>query len=368
MKFFIRCLFIFLGCYLFLTSNQTSSVYAQSTPPELVFCINPVGDDAPYIVEFLDSAVFGVIIPEDATVTVFTNTFYTSALYTINTNAKSGGYLTMEHIVTANTVTRIAADNPCLNSATREIFQLLPYQTLPMPISVNHAIVVQAGGSNELANPFQRIISFTFGISGEEGTTFRNLQIIQNSETDPFLNFRYFDLEPNTPFMVVANKDFGIGQSLPDTNPPEFSRERPSDIRSFVKSDLEDLYGLDIFELAKQSNARIYISSGLLDTYRGNYIRISLAPDTVERIPSFEPGGLIQAIPDATATFIALEQVAEDPLQLDLPYDSNPLGNILGDSVYRIIEVNDNTGQLVIDFNGNPAIVESWLVEVAPEK
>ena len=163
--------------------------------------------------------------------------------------------------------------------------------------------------------------------------------------------------------MVIANKDFGIGQSLPNTDPPEFSRERPSDIRSFVKSDLEDLYALDIFEVAKESNARIYISSGLLDTYRGNYIRISLAPDTVERIPSLLPGGLIRAIPEATATFISLDQIKGNDLQLDLPYDSNPLGNVLGDSIYRIIEINENTGQLVIDFNGNPAIVQAWLVE-----
>lgn len=365
MKFSIRCLLIILGCYSFIISNQTT-LYAQTTPPELVFCVNPIGGD-PYIIEFLDSIVFGVIIPEDARVTIFTNTFYTAALYTINTNAKSGGYLTMEHIATANTVTRIAAGNPCMSAETREFFRKLPFQTLPLPISVNHAITVQQGASNELANPFQRIVSFTFGIGGDEDSTFRNLQIIQNSEADPFLNFRYFDLEPNTPFMVIANKDFGIGQSLPDTNPPEFSRERPSDIRSFVKSDLADLYGLDIFEVAKQSNARIYISSGLLDTYRGNYIRISLAPDTVERIPAFEPGAMIHALPDAIATFIAMEQIEGNVLQLDLPFDSNPLGNISGDSKYRIIGVNEITGQLVIDFNGNPAIVEGWLVEVSLE-
>lgn len=362
MRFCMRYLLILFGCCLFFPSNQTVS-YAQASHPQIIFCVNPVGDATPYIIEFWDSTVFGILVPENARITIFSNTFYSSALYTINTNARSGGYLTMEHLLTANTVTRVATGNPCLNTDTRDLFSQLPFQTVPLPVSLNHAIIVQEGGSNELANPFQRVVSFTFGIATAEGTTLRNLQIIQNSESDPFLNFRYLDLEPNTPFMVIANKDFGIGQSLPNTDPPEFSRERPSDIRSFVKSDLEDLYALDIFELAKESNARIYISSGLLDTYRGNYIRISLAPDTVERIPSLQPGGLVRAIPEATATFISLDQIKGNELQLDLPYDSNPLGNILGDSIYRIIEINDTTGQLVIDFNGNPAIVQAWLVE-----
>jgi len=367
MRFCIRYLLILLGCCLFLPSNQTVS-HAQPLPPQIIFCINPVGEATPYIIEFWDSTVFGIVIPELAWVTTFSNTFYSSALYTINTNAKSGGYLTMEHLLTANTITQVATGNPCLNTDTRDLFSQLPFQSVPLPISINHAIVVQEGGDNELANPFQRIISFTFGIGGLEDIPLRNLQIIQNSESDPFLNFRYLDLEPNTPFMVVANKDFGIGQSLPNTDPPEFSRERPSDIRSFVKSDLEDLYALDIFEVAAESNALIYISCGLFYTYRGNYIRFSLAPDTVEMIPSLEPGGLIRAITEATATFISLDQIKGNELQLDLPYDSNPLGNILGDSIYRILEINENTGQLVIDFNGNPAIVQGWLVEAVVQE
>jgi hypothetical protein len=368
MKLCVRCLMVLLGCCLFLTSNQMVT-YAQTASPRIVFCVNPrAGGGDPYIIEFWDSIVFGILIPENARVSVFSNTFYSSALYTVNTNAKSGGYLAMEHLATVNTVTEVANGNPCWNEDTRELFAQLPYKTLPLPISINHAIVVQEGNSDELANPFQRVVSFTFGIGGEEGSTTRNLQIIQNSESDPFLNFRYLDLEPNTPFIVVANKDFAIGQSLPDTDPPEFSRERPSDIRSFVKSDLEDLYGLNIFEVAKQSNARIYISSGLLDTYRGTYIRVSLAPDTVERIPALLSGVLVRALPDATATFVSLEQIGNNLLQLDLPYETNPFGIILGDSVYRIIEVNDRTGQLVLDFDGNPVIVEGWLVEAVTDE
>lgn len=356
-------IFILLGCFLFLGLNQ-SILLAQADLPEVYFCVDPIDkEESPYLVEFWDSIVFGIMIPEDATVTIFTNTSYSSALYTINTSAKTGGYLPMEHLATMYTQTRIPAVNPCLSSDTEDLFERLPYQTIPMPISVNHAIVVQQERSDELDNPFQRVISFTFGI-GAEGEK-RNLQVIQVSETDPFLNFRYFDLEPNTPFMVVANKDFGIGQSLPDTEPPEFSRERPSDIRSFVKSDLEDLYGLDIFDLAQESDARIYISSGLLDTYRGTYIRISLAPDTVERIPPLQPDVLVHALPDAVASFVSVEQLGDDPLQLDLPYESNPLGQIVGDSVYRVIEINEMTGQLIINYDDNPVIVQGWLVQAA---
>lgn len=358
----VRKILFVLGCFLLGALNQTV-LLAQTELPSIYFCVDPVDEEkTPYLIEFWDSIVFGIMIPEDATVTAHANTYYSAALYTINTSAKTGGYLTMEDLGTLHTETRVSATNPCLNSETRAIFEQLPYQTIPMPISLNHAFVVQQERTDELDNPFQRVISFTFGVGGEGDK--RNLQVIQVGESDPFLNFRYFDLEPNTPFMVIANKDFGIGQSLPATDPPEFSRERPSDIRSFVKSDLEDLYGLDIFSLAAESKARIFISSGLLDTYRGTYIRISLAPDTVERIPPLEPGALIRALPDARASFIAIEQVGENNfLQLDLPYETSPRGQVAGESVYRVVEINDLTGQLIIEYEDNPVVVQSWLIE-----
>lgn len=345
---------------------------AQSEPPipELYFCVEPRAEESdPYLIEFWDSIVFGIVIPEDAVVTMYSNTFYATAFYTINTNARNGGYIRMEDLGTANTYTRIPAPNACLTPETEEIFAKLPFQTIPIPVSIDHAIVVQHDGDNELDNPFQRVIAFTFGIENGEDGIIRNLQVIQNSETDPFLNFRYFDIPQSTPFMVTGNKDFGIGQSLPDTSddsPPEFSRERPSDVRSFVKSDLEDLYGLDIFSLAQAANARIFINSGLLDNYRGTYIRISLAPNVVERIPPLEPDVIIRALPDAKANFVAIDQVENNPLQLDLPYRTSPLGQIMGDSTYRIVEIDEITGQLIIDFDGNPVIVESWLMEAVP--
>lgn len=357
-----------LPLILFIMGNVPVVTDAQAEPPTVYFCVDPTDEEqTPYLIEFWDSEVFGILIPQDAVVTIYTSEFYTANLYTVNTNARTGGYLPLELLAETNTFTQIPADNPCLNNDTRALFDGLPVHTIPMPISENHAIVVQQGDNSELSNPFQRVISFTFGI-GEEDGELRNLQIIQNSELDTFLNFRILDIAPNTPFMVVANKDFGIGQSLPDTDPPEFSRERPSDIRSFVQSDLQDLYGLDIFEIADASSARVYISSGLLDIYRGTYIRISLAPDTAERIPPFTEGTLIQALPSATAAFVSLEQIDDNPLRIDLPFDDNPQGQLTGDSVYRVIEIEELTGQLVIDFDGNPAIIESWLtIPTTPE-
>ncbi len=359
-KFFM----ILTMAILLFTSNFAITIAQDEAFPLLFICVAPDDESDPYLIEFWDSTIFGFLIPEDATVMLFTNTFYVASLFTINTDANTGGYLVMEDLATVRTLTRIPVENPCLNAETEDIFAQLPFNTIPLPISPNHAIVVQENEGSLLTNTFQRIISFTFEINDNEDGEYRNLQVIQNSDLDPFLNFRYFDLTPNTPFMVVANKDFGIGQSLPDTAPPEFSRERPSDIRSFVKSDLADLYSLDIFDLAKQSNANIYIHGGILDTYRGTYIRISLAPDPALRIPAFTPDAMIRALPDAVATFIASEQVEGNDLLLDLPYDSNPQGQLVGDSIYRVIEVDEFTGQLIIDYDGNPAIVESWLVEV----
>ncbi len=339
--------------------------FAQDTEPTVYFCVEPNDQEQiPYLIEFWDSSVFGIMIPEDATITVYATEFYTANLFTVNTNAHTGGYITLELLSEVNTFTQIPTENPCLTDETRELFATLSLRTIPLPISKHHAIVVQQGTDSELLNPFQRVISFTFGIDGE--TPMRNIQIIQNSYLDTFLNFRLFDVESSTPFLVIANKDFGIGQSLPDTSPPEFSRERPSDIRSFVQSDLKDLYGLDIFSLAEESSARIFINSGLLDIYRGTYIRISLAPDTVERIPPFEADTLIQTLPSATASFVAIEQLIDNPLRIDIPFDDNPQGQATGDSVYRVIEIEESTGQLIIDFDGNPAVIESWLVMPTP--
>lgn len=359
MRFYWFLLHLVICCFLFI--GLQSDVVAQDLTPTIVFCIDPVDEEqSPYVIEFLDSITFGLIIPQDATIHIFTSDPYIVNLYAINTSARTGGYLVLENLAQVHTLTQIPEDNPCLNEDNSDLFAQFSIRTIPLPISKNHAVVVQQGGDSELSNPFQRIISFTFGI--EEDGDLQNIQIIQNSGIDTFINFRLPDITPNTPFMVVANNDFGIGQSLPDTDPPEFSRERPSDVRSFVQSDLQDLYGQDIFELAEASSARIFINSGLLDIYRGTYIRISLAPNTVERIPPFEVDGMIRALPSAVASFVSLEQLEDNPLRVDIPFNDNPQGQLTGDSVFRVLEIEEATGQLIVDFDGNPAVIESWLV------
>lgn len=367
MKFGGTNVFVLLFIALIMSFPSLSTVAQTEPTPRLYVCVSPKDETEPYIIEFWDSIAFGIVIPEDAIIRLYSNVDYSTVLYTINSNASTGGYHVLEELAEINNATRIPADNNCLNADTEELFSELPLTSIPIHISKNHALVFQQGGTDQLRNEFRRVISFTFGIDNDEEVEPTYLQLIQTSEVDPFLNIRVPTVEPNTVMLVIANKDFGLSQSLATTFPPEFSRERPSDIRSFVYSDLEEIYQLNLFELAERASAPIYINSGLIDTYRGTYIRLSLAPDEVVRIPPFEAGMLIRALPDATARFVAVEQIAEDNgFRLDLPFVTTPAGQMRGDTVYRIIEIEELSGQLIIEVKENPAIVESWLVEAMP--
>lgn len=345
-----------------------SSIHAQDIPdvPTVYVCVTPQGDEVTsYVIEIRDTSAFGLIIPQDATVQVYTNSSYSIALFTIVPDAPTGGYRTLETLAQVNAFQIIPAQSPCVNNADyRDILLAQPFKTIPLVTSSNHALVFQNEGTDLLENPFRRVIAFTFYVN-EEQANWKNLQLIQISETEPFLNIRLPYIEAGTPFVVIGNKDFGLSQSLQSTVPPDFSRERPSDVRSFVYTDLDDLYGVNIFDVLKKTKARIYPNSGLVDTYRGTYLRLSLAPDMAQRDLPFEPGGLVQSLEDVEAQYVSMNYLDDNPLRVAIDYEKSAMGRIRESSVLRVVEVEADSGQLVIAVDDDrQAIIQSWLVEV----
>ena len=167
MKFGVTNVFVLLFIALIM-SFPSLPTFAQTEPtPRLYVCVSPKDETQPYIIEFWDSIAFGVVIPEDAIVRLYSNVDYSTVLYTINSNASTGGYHVLEELAEITNATRIPAENNCLNADTEEIFAELPLSSIPIHISKNHALVFQQGGTDQLRNEFRRVISFTFGIDND---------------------------------------------------------------------------------------------------------------------------------------------------------------------------------------------------------
>lgn len=341
---------------------------AQDTAPASVFvCVAPADNaQTPYTMAFQRTTAFGLLIPKNANVAIYSNEKFTSALYTINTDAGSGGYRTLERLATLNSGIILPTNLDC-GEQFREELDGANYYTLPIPVSVNHALLIELDGLEEtnLTNePTVRgVLAFTFRPdNSQDATAWFNFQILQISEIDPVIEFAAPFILLNTPFSVIANKTFSIGQSQSGVIPPQFPPNlQPSNPRQFVQADLQNIFSLNIFNIMESGSIRIYPESGVYGVYSGAYFRISVSSEIPER--EFTEKSIIRALEGAEATTVLLNRFDENPWRVDIPFDTENTSRLQGDSTTEVVRLEEGSGQLIVLEGTEEAIIQSWLVE-----
>lgn len=367
-KYFIITALIILVSSISLAQNSTS----------LFVCVSPEDStQTPYTMAFQQTTAFGLLIPENADVVIYSTTEFTSSLYTINTDANSGGYRTLERLATIDNGTVIPIDIECGNQFQEELIAAT-YSTIPIPVSANHALLIELDEVEETnltdALTVRGVLAFTFrleNIQEQESTDWFSFQILQISEVDPVIEFTVPSIPPNTPFSVISNKTFGIGQSQIGVIPPAFPPNlQPSNPRQFVQDDLRNIFNLNLFSIMEEGAIRIYPESGAYGFYNGAYFQLSIPTDIPVR--EFNVGTEVRALSGAEALFVNTDVLEDNPFLIGINFrersQTTSGGRLLqdpsiADNTLPVARVDLATGQLIVQNSNQEAIIQSWLVE-----
>lgn len=358
-------LFTIILCGLPAVSAQAISV--------IHICVMPRnGERPPYVMSFQQTGAFGVLIPQEADVVIYSNQPLSTGLYTINTDASTGGYRALETLAIVDAATIIPTQVGCRSGANAAIISGSTFSTIPLPISINHALIIQMSGMSTSVltdNPLVRgVLAFNFRPGSATNTSnWINFQILQMlGEEGPVIEFAVPFIPPGTAFTIIANKLFSIGQSQPEAVPPRFPEylTPANSVVTTVQPDLQALYGLNIFEVMAQGGIRIYPDSGINDVYRGGYFQLSIRPqETSRRLPE---GGNVRALAGAEASIVLLNRFNNNPFRINAPFGAGErTDRIQGNTTVRIVRIEPDTGQLVVIQGSSEAIIQSWLVELA---
>lgn len=368
MKYFIAVVLVILVSGISLAQNSAS----------IFVCVSPEDSAQPsYTMAFQRTTAFGLLLPENADVVIYSMAEFASSLYTINTDANSGGYRTLERLAIIHSGTVIPADIDCGDQFQEEL-GAANYSTIPIPVSVNHALLIELGEAEvtdeieETGDAEETILTDELTIRGVLALTFRpgnatepatwfNFQILQISEVDPVIEFAVPSILPNTPFSVIANKTFSIGQSQIGVNPPQFPPNlQPSNPRQFVQSDLQTIFDLNLFNVMNEGSIRIYPESGVYGVYNGAYFRLSIPTDIPQRV--FTDEVMVRALEGTQAATVLMNRFEDNPLRIDIPF-AEGTGSIQGETTADVVRIEEGTGQLIVLEGSEEAIIQSWLVE-----
>jgi hypothetical protein len=336
---------------------------AHAQQASLVYiCVEP--DDVkgvPYLLTFRQTNLFGILIPEKANLTVYSQEGANVSLYGIDPDVQSGGYHRTNKIATAITRMGLPISRPCESQYPKSKIDLGALAaTVPLPVSEDYVALIQTTGDNRLdSQPFLGVFSFNFPDSVPEKNTPRSFQVIQLDDRATGIEMSFPFIRQNTRLLLVGNKDVDVRRSFKDDD-TRFSSPLPSDERNLLISQLNGL-GLNLFSIMKDGQVRIYPSSGLIIDYQqGGFLRLDIAPSPAGRDPLFVKGMAIHPLEGAEANYYLLSQP-----KLTYGKLSNTTGPNNVDTAIISREV-DNSGRLFItDPKGKDDVfVESWLVEV----
>ena len=313
-------------------------------------CVAPPNANE-YLLTFRATTLFGLIVPQQATITVYADRGDISAgVYAINPDAMSGSYVRTEFLVHAETAINVPTGRACTTGYADVLTSQLA--TVPIPVSKDHALIVQIGGIDQLNNVVLGAFSLHFRI-GSEAPTFLNFQILQLSDTDTGIEVYVPFVPGNTPLTVIGNKDFAIRQSFAD-NDQAFSPSAPAANREFLSQQLA-YDSLNMYVMMREAAVRIYPHRGIETSYLGGYVRLEMAPIAEPRDPQFTEGATITPLGGAPAVpyYVTSNQ-------------NEPLGVVQPGGTVQVSRIDVGTGTLYIerpDDDGD-VIIEAWLMEV----
>ncbi|MBX3085899.1 MAG: hypothetical protein KF716_29960 [Anaerolineae bacterium] len=356
----MRLKIVVVLCLMMHFAASMPRVQAQDAPKVVLLCVMPNNpeDGAPYVIGFRDTTLFGVVIPIDATITVFSNQPVNAALLRVTTDAPTGGYrLGME-------VARLTSAENLLNSAdcAVDISQLskvlnisVTQNTLHIPVSSAYGLTVQVGGSDKLASPYQGVFAFRFQSSADNHLI--NFHVAQINQANANLEITVSAITADTPasFVVIGNKFFDV-QKSGLANVDRFSSPAVAEDFEYLKEQFSDKMPA-MFDMMQTVGIPIYPSYVLgyitQQTFDGGYLRLRPEGKPAQRIPDFT----------ADARVAPLTENIE--ARLFLPNrPGEPVGKLVGTNSVTVVRVDDN-GQLIVRAqDGQEEIIEAWRVKV----
>lgn len=323
----------------------------------------------PYLITFRDADLFGLVVPHPANMVIYADTRVSAALYTISPDVPTGGYHTVERLAQVSTGNQVPIQRGC-GELYRDIISDNLVSTVPLPVSLNHAVVIQNGGDDKLADPFIGVMGISYGASPGPRRGFQIIQLTQTgtlSASGSVLDIKLHFLAPATPFNVITNTNFGLSVSNPNSDkdfpPPTFAANR-----EYLRSELSSLYTLDLFSVMRDTKLRIYPRGGLNSNYLGGYIRLSMTrdPQLLVREPAFAAGDIVKSIEGAEAQYFRFQKSdSVEPRIFNFQNPAEVLGSLKVTGTAEVVEIDAVTGQLIVrNPSGEGAVViESWLVE-----
>jgi hypothetical protein len=347
----LQVIFVLVFVFLYQPAQAQEQVFDPTVQNTILVCIAPqdpsVGE--PYLLVFRNASALGIIVPDNSNVIIYSAFPLWAAEYTITSDAVSGGYRPDTYIATVSAENNIPSPRLCGNYEGYITSDLR--STIPLPVSANHAVLIQQRGNDKLANP-QFLGSFAFQFQPVNNQFAARFQVIQLDGGNIDVNLPFYNEQ--VPYVLIANKNVSVRRSFADAPDDFSSRSFANDRSDFVRELALD--NLNLFDIMRNDLVRLYPLQGIQAEYApGGYIRIEMAPEPASRQPEFAIGTTIRSIDDDTIDYIAF---AEPTVGGSLR--SNELPQVL-----RIESQGQFAGQLIVRYaDGAEIVVESWLVEV----
>lgn len=352
----IRNRFFFLLMFFVLLTP----VHAQNKKPQGVvyLCVVPTNLEdgtrgVPYLMGFRKVTLVGFVVSENATVTVYNDPGVVVAIgvHHILPDAQTGGYRRAGKVATAYTTTNVAAPRDCA-AEYPDLITPDMLATLPLSVSKDQAMMVQAGGDSDLDGA-EILGSTAFHFMGTAPESQKNIQVLQLQDSAIDLSFPF--LKEDTRFVMLANKNVTVKRSFTDSETDFLSPLISNEHRGFIT--LMEREALDLFKLMNEGFFRIYPASGLIEVYpTQGFLRLEIPGSPAHREPAFEAGQTVGAL-----------NIQGIKARYYLAGRADALGSLETTSrPIPVVEVDAN-GQLVVTASDQTVTIEAWLVEVRPQ-
>ena len=326
----------------------------------VVMCVQVTGeedDNTGYLIGFRGAAEFGVLLPTEAMVTLYSpkGVPVAAKIHHVLPDAQSGGYRRAGIVGAAYTTWDVAQNPPCGEQASALLGDDMR-RSMPFPVTANQAILIERSGDGSGLDSLPLVGAMALHFVTPEPVALTDMQLIQidAAPIDMFFPF----MPEYSRLALIANKDvslevcYALAENSPCTR-PQLVNER----RVFVEDLAREQPPLDLYGLMRAASVRLYPAWGLVLEYPVNgVIRFSLADSPARREPAFEVGQYVRPLEleGIIVHFYINRLGTPDLIRGDLD------GQTVGVPVVKV----DDRGQLVIRLSGERRVVEAWLVEV----
>ena len=349
-------------CLLISLVSIAPSVQAQNDQKLVLLCVVPNDPEngTPYVIGFRNTPLFGVVIPIEANVTVFSNQSVNAALLRVTTDAPTGGYHLGIEVARLTSAENLLNNTDCaedISQLSKTLNISVNQNTFHIPVSAQYGLTVQVGGSDKLASPYLGVFAFRFQSSVDNHLINFHVAHINPNPSEATIELTVSRVTPDTPasFIVIGNKFFDVLRSGL-ANPDNFSSPAVAEKFDYLTVQFSDKMPA-MFDMMQTLGIPIYPSNilGLItpQIFDGGYLQLRPEGKPAQRVPEFA----------ADSTVSPLTENIE--ARLFLPNrPGEPVGKLVGTNSLTVVRVDDN-GQLIVRTqDGQEAIIEAWRVKV----